>query len=200
LRKVAIVLVKFLMLTKQGYSGRKCQPELAKEEKTAQGYKRAKDRTLLLGGNAAGDFKLKPLFVYHSENPRAFKGKVKTLLPVMWRSKSKGWVTGTIFQDWFCSEFVPAVKTYLLKNNFALKCLLLLDNAPGRPQCIGDLFPEIKVVFLPPNTTSLLQLMDQTVIATFKRYYARRTMTQAIVATDNEAGTTLKEFWKGYNI
>jgi hypothetical protein len=37
-------------------------------------------------------------------------------------------------------------------------------------------------------------------IATFKRYYARRTITQAIAATDNEAGPTLKEFRKGYNI
>jgi hypothetical protein len=30
--------------------------------------------------------------------------------------KSKAWVTGTIFQDWFCSEFVPAVKAYLLQE------------------------------------------------------------------------------------
>jgi hypothetical protein len=71
---------------------------LVKEEKTAQGHKPAKDRlTLLLGGNASGDFKLKPLLVYHSENSRAFKGKVKTLLPVTWRSNSKAWVTATSF-------------------------------------------------------------------------------------------------------
>jgi hypothetical protein len=108
-------------------------------------------------------------------------------------------VTGTTFKEWFCSEFVSAVKEYLLKNNLALKCLLL-DNAPGHPQCIDDLVPEIKVVFLPPNTTSLLQLMDQTVIATFKRYYVRRTITHVIAATGNEASPTLKEFWKGYNI
>jgi hypothetical protein len=54
---------------------------LAKEEKTAQGHKPAKDR-IRLGGNVSGDFKLKPLLVYHADNPRAFKGKVKTLLPV----------------------------------------------------------------------------------------------------------------------
>jgi hypothetical protein len=67
-----------------------------------------------------------------------------------------------------------------------------LDNAPGHPQGIGDLFPEIKVVFLPPNTTSLLQPMDHTVIAKFKRHYARRKMTHATAATGNEAGLTLK--------
>jgi hypothetical protein len=131
----------------------------AKEEKTYQGYIPAKNRlTLLLADNAAGDFKLKPHFVYHSKNPRAVKGKFKTLLPVILRSNYKAWVTGTIFQDWFCSDFVPAVKAYLLKNNLIFK-YLLLDNAPGHPQCIGDPFPEIKMVFLvflPPNTTSLL--------------------------------------------
>jgi hypothetical protein len=78
-----------------------------KEDKTAQGYKPAKDRlTLLLGGNAAGDFKLKPLLVYHSEIQLS-RGR-----SVIWRSNSKAWVTGTIFQDWFCNEFVPAVKAY----------------------------------------------------------------------------------------
>lgn len=38
------------------------------------GFKAAKDRlTLLFGGNASGDMKLKPLLVYLSENPKALK-------------------------------------------------------------------------------------------------------------------------------
>jgi hypothetical protein len=155
---------------------------LAEEEKTAQGLKPEKDRlALMLGGNVLGYFKLKPLLVYHSENPRAFKGKVKTLLPGTWRSNSKAWVTATFFQDWFSNLFVPAAKAYLLKSNLSFKCLLLLDNAQGHPQTLGDLFPEVKVVFLPPNSTSLLQPMDQTVIATFKCCYTRHIITQAIM-------------------
>jgi hypothetical protein len=47
---------------------------ITREEKALPGHKPMKDRlTLLLCGNASGNFKVKPLLVYHSENSRAFK-------------------------------------------------------------------------------------------------------------------------------
>ncbi|KFM76465.1 Tigger transposable element-derived protein 1, partial [Stegodyphus mimosarum] len=43
---------------------------ISKHEKIATGYKASKDRlTLLIGGNLEGDVRLKPLLVYHTENP-----------------------------------------------------------------------------------------------------------------------------------
>ena len=37
--------------------------------------------------NASGDIKVKPLLVYHSDNPRVFRRNnvMKSKLPVMWR-------------------------------------------------------------------------------------------------------------------
>ena len=54
------------------------------------GLKAAEDRlTLMLGGNALGDFKLKQLIVYRAENLQALKNIRKTYFPVIWKSNKK---------------------------------------------------------------------------------------------------------------
>lgn len=175
---------------------------ISKEERQASGFKAAKDRlTLLLGGNATGDFKLKPLLVYHSETPRAMRGTDKTSLPVVWRSNRKAWVTREIFQEWYSNSFCPSVKSYCDRNGLEPKVILLLDNAPGHPTSLDtprDL--KVYVKFLPPNTTSILQPMDQGAIANFKAYYHRRTFSQLVHETDGEGRQSMREWWKSYNI
>lgn len=141
------------------------------EEKSAYGFKATKDcLTLLLRGNAAVDFKLKPLPLCHSENPWALKGYSKSHLPVIWQSNVKALVTQAFFSDWFTLHLCPAVKDYCTRENQPHKIMLVLDNAPEHPVNLIDLSENVKVTFLPPNTTPLLQSMDQKVIATFKAY------------------------------
>jgi hypothetical protein len=83
---------------------------ISKEGKSKPGFKAAKDwLTLLLGGNAAGDCKLKPLLMYHSENPRALKGVSKSSLPVVWKGAPKAWVTREIW--------------YLETGSYSILCL-----------------------------------------------------------------------------
>ncbi|KAM6471896.1 uncharacterized protein PHA67_002618 isoform 2-T2 [Liasis olivaceus] len=174
---------------------------ISKKEKTQPGFKGSKDHlTLLLGGNAQGDFKLTPMLVYRSPNPRALKGYNHSSLPVIWRSNKKAWMTQALFSDWFSSYFCPAVEKYCKENNIAFKVLLILDEAPGHSTTLSSLCENVKTIFLPPNATSLLQPMDQGAIATFKAYYIRRTFEQAIAKTTGDDAVSLTEFWRNYNI
>ncbi|GFU52473.1 tigger transposable element-derived protein 1 [Nephila pilipes] len=93
------------------------------EEKSLLGHKAMKDRlTLALCANAIGDFKIKPLLVYHSENPRAFKAYkvMKEKLQVLWRAISKAWVTRQFFIEWMNIVFGSSVKKYLIDNGLPL--------------------------------------------------------------------------------
>lgn len=171
------------------------------EEKTAPGFKAAKDRcTLLFGGNAFGDCKLKPLMIYQSETPRALKGYDKSKLPVVWKSSKKGWMTGKIFYDYVSQELQEELKRYCEKENIEFKVLILLDNVSSHPSEICEVNESIKVVFLPPNTTSILQPMDQGVISAFKANYLKETLSQLINSCDANDQLSIKEFWKQFNI
>jgi DDE superfamily endonuclease len=175
---------------------------ISKEEQSAPGFKAAKDRlTLLLGGNSTGDFRMKPLLIYHSENPRSMKGISKQSMPVIWMANRKAWMTAILFKKWYQDHFCPAVKSYCERNGLQKKALLILDNAPGHPQNLSEFQTclPVEIIFTPPNTTSILQPMDQGVIANFKAYYIRKTFKQLVEAVDSDQ-CSIKEFWKKFNI
>lgn len=57
---------------------------IASEEKPMPGFKTSKNEvTLFLGANEAGDFNLKSMLMYHSENSGAPKNYAKPILSVL---------------------------------------------------------------------------------------------------------------------
>ncbi|XP_066958301.1 tigger transposable element-derived protein 1-like [Macrobrachium rosenbergii] len=123
----------------------------------------------------------------------------KNFLPIIWTPNKKAWVTLVVFEDWFFHHFIPNVKLHCRENNISFKILLILGNAPGHPPHLDDFHPDVQIVYLPPNTTSLIQAMDQGIIANFKKCCTCRMYRQALKEI-NDANVTLHNFWKCYNI
>ncbi|GFT92819.1 tigger transposable element-derived protein 1 [Trichonephila clavipes] len=160
---------------------------IAKDEKTASGHKESKDRvTSLLCSNASGDRMLKPLLINKSLRPRALKGKDLKQLPVHWMANPKTWMTTAFFTEWFNNCFVPEVEAYMKEKSLYFKVLLIVDDAASHPQLEH---PNVQLVFLPSNTTSLIQPLDQGIIATFKKYYIKTTYKFILNKLANESLT-----------
>ncbi|XP_059162114.1 tigger transposable element-derived protein 1-like [Physella acuta] len=171
------------------------------EEQAASGFKAANDRlSLLLGGNAEGDFKFKPLVVYHTQTPTPLKGYSKEHLRVTWRANKKAWLSGTIFEEWLNAYAIPSVKEYCARENLPFKILFVLDQAPCHPPHLLNLSDNVKFAFLPLSDSSLLQPMDQGITALFKCYYLQHLVQQLLSATDGETKITPKDFWNNYDI
>lgn len=115
----------------------------------------------------------------------------------MWSAIPRAWVTRQFFVEWVNLVFGPDVKNYLKENNIPLQTLLVLVNAPAHPPNLEDdvleEFKFIKVLYVPPNTTSILQPMDQQVISNFKK-----PLFHHCFEVTESTNLTLREFWKDH--
>ena len=73
--------------------------------------------------------------------------------------------------------------------------LLFLDNAPVHPEGLRGKYSNIKVVFLPKNTTSRLQPLDAEIIKNFKVKYRKKLLRHVIsrITNDLSASDIAKE-------
>ena len=90
---------------------------------------------------------------------------------------------------------VPTMKVFCKESNLAFNCLLLVDNCPAHPFLPHE---NVKMIFLPPNTTSLLQPMDQGAISIMKTNFKYDLLNDAIKAV--KKNLPFLDFLKGLNI
>ena len=91
-------------------------------------------------------------------------------------------------------HFVPEVRRFQEETmkipSHAVKAVLLLDNAPAHhnSEKLVSNDGKVKCIFLPPNTTSILQPMDQGVIVACKRLYKKKFLEEVLVVLEDEQG------------
>ena len=127
--------------------------------------------TGMAAASAAGE-KLPMFVIGKSVKPRCFK---HDSLPCRYRAQPKSWMSSFLFDEW-----VKELDRKFEKEN--RKIVLIVDNCPAHP--IVEELKAIELVFLPPNTTSKTQLMDQGVIRSLKAKYHRRIIKRLIQAVD----------------
>jgi len=139
------------------------------------GGKRAKDRiTVALCASMTGE-KLKPLVIGKSRNPRCFSRINVDSLPVTYTFNKKSWMNSHLYEEWLSGV------------NKQMRCqkrniLIFVDNAPSHPHVT---LSNVMVVFLPPNTTSVIQPMDQGIIQTMKLKFYQQQSQRIIREMDN---------------
>ncbi|XP_038221607.1 jerky protein homolog-like, partial [Zerene cesonia] len=106
-----------------------------------------------------------------------------------------------IFIDWYDNTFIPEVKKRQNEIGKEGNVLLLLDNAPTHPsaELLERENGKFKAKFLPPNVTSLLQPMDQSVIETLKRLY-RKQLLRRLLSVEEDNVEVVLSFFKGMNL
>lgn len=161
----------------------KTMPEksLSQKGQRCRGGKNAKQRvTAAFFVNAAGD-KEAPIVIGSSKLPRCFARLANPSYPcgAQYFSNEKAWMRTEI------------MVTLLNRLNNRLKTeerhiILFLDNAPCHPPSLTDMFSNIKVAFLPKNTTSRTQPLDAGIIKVWKIYYKRKLLRHIVCQVDGE--------------
>ena len=134
---------------------------LAEVKKGCRGGKKAKERfTISFFVNAAGGREL-PIVIGKSANPRCFKGLRDKSNPygLPYYSNRKAWMNTDIMTT-------TVTKLNAKMKREGRKIILLMDNVSLRSQHLSLL--NVKVMFLPMNTTSCLQPLDAGIIKNFK--------------------------------
>jgi len=142
-----------------------CLPDKSYQLKSEKcsGGKHSKIRiTGLAAANAVGD-KLPMFVIGKARNPRCFKNVKK--LPCRYRAQKKSWMDSILFEEW-----VREINKMFQAEE--RNVLLIVDNCPAHPTIEG--LSNLKLIFLPPNTTSVTQPMDQGVIRCLKAHYRKR--------------------------
>lgn len=120
---------------------------------------------------SVGTYKCKPLVVGKRARPQDLKD-VKVLC-VCYKSNKKAWITQELMKGWFFNHFIKEARRHCNSLGLASDCkiILLLDNCTAYLDDTVLSADDVIIKFLPPNTTAIIQPMDQGITHNIKCHY-----------------------------
>lgn len=176
------------------------------KEQSVTGHKISKTLVLAMcAANTRSSHRLKPVIICHAKQPWCLWGLMDRF-PVIYYPSMKAWFIMSIFGDWFSNlvntEIVHfQTETLGIPHNL-VKALILLDNTPVHPSG-HDLVGEngrIRCLFLPSNTTFILQPMDHWIIAATKCLYCQNFLCEVMVVLDEEEAAAEEDTRGGWTL
>lgn len=148
-------------------------PDRSLSTRSLPGKKKEKARmSALFCSNADGSERLPIWFIGTAKKPRAFQASGINIqsLKLVWNHNHKAWMTSQIFEDflrWF-DQKMAGRKVVLLMDNFSAHITATRDVQ-------NSSFPlqNTLIIWLPANSTSRYQPLDQGIIRTWKAYWKR---------------------------
>jgi len=143
------------------------------ESDDCKGLKQKKERlTILLCCSMKGE-KYNPLIIGKSRSPRCLNNFNPDTVGVDYTHSKNAWMTSMLFKLW-CQN----LNDKMVKKGRNI--LLVLDNVGSHK---GFPLSNIEFLFLPKNTTSILQPLDNGIIKSFKNHY-NNSMIDSFVFSD----------------
>lgn len=128
--------------------------------------------------NADGSDKLHPWLIGTAAQPRCFGNASINInsLNCVWRHNGSAWMTSEIMIEWlyWFDRHVQGRKVLLLMDNFSAHTSAVETIKGTRP------LQNVVILWLPPNSTSKTQPLDQGIIRTFKAYYRKQWLTYMV--------------------
>ena len=143
----------------------------------------------MVTANMSGSDKKPLLCIGKYRQPRCFP-KDKSKLPVDYKHSQNSWMTSHIYTEWLHNWDTEM-------RQKGRKILLFVDNCTAHPEVE---LTNIRVFFLPPNTTSLIQPMDQGIIKNLKGHYRSKLATRLISELDSDRTKQMKDLFKNINL
>ena len=150
-------------------------PDRALSTTQLPGWKQDKSRiTFYFCVNASGSHKLKPWIIGRYQQPRCFTaaGVNISRLDCVYHANKKSWMTGVLMEQWlrWFDNQIAGRKVVLIMDNFSAH-QAAVDAIQAVPSEFG--LRNTEIVWLPPNTTSKTQPLDQGIVSAFKAIYRR---------------------------